>query len=233
MKAASGLRSRLKKLRRIIKNSYYIVRVANKQKIFCIGMNKTGTSSLRRAMIELGYTVGDQNEGELLFNDWVRRDFKKLYKYCRTAEFFQDIPFSYPYTFIAVDQHFPGSKFILTVRDNADQWYNSLINFLSKLFGDGRIPPSLEDMKSASYIYKGFAYDTIKKVMNVPDEDLFNKVILTESYNNHIETVTNYFKERKSDLLILNVGEENAYKKLCDFLNKDARVLDFPWENKT
>ena len=37
-----------------------------KQKIFCIGRNKTGTTSLKRAFEDLGYPVGDQRKAEIL-----------------------------------------------------------------------------------------------------------------------------------------------------------------------
>jgi len=69
-----------------------------------------------------------------------------------TAQAFQDIPFSLPYTFQALDMRFPGSKFILTIRNNPDQWYHSLISFHSKLFGRGKVP-DYDDLKKATYVY--------------------------------------------------------------------------------
>ena len=39
--------------------------VAGKQKIFGIGHNKTGTTSLQKAMIDLDYIIGDQRQAEL------------------------------------------------------------------------------------------------------------------------------------------------------------------------
>lgn len=127
---APGTRHHLQKIKGIIRS-------AGKPKIFCIGKNKTGTTSLKAAMAELQYRVGVQRDAELLIHDWAIRDFRRIVRYCRSAEFFQDVPFSYPYTFIAMDQAFKGSKFILTVRDNPEQWYNSLVKFHSKLFGEG------------------------------------------------------------------------------------------------
>ena len=73
--------------------------------IFCIGRNKTGTTSLAEALTELGIIVGEQNLAEHLIHDWARRDFRRLFLYCRTAQAFQDIPFSLPFTFQALDQH--------------------------------------------------------------------------------------------------------------------------------
>ena len=105
---------------------------AKKKKIFVIGSNKTGTTSLGAALKNLGFRLGSQLEAELLLDDWAQRNFRRLIKYCRSAEAFQDIPFSLDYTFQAMDAAFPNSKFILSVRDSADQWYQSLTRFHEK-----------------------------------------------------------------------------------------------------
>ena len=94
-------------------------------KIFCIGGNKTGTTSIKKVLEDLGYRIGDQRTAELLMEDWGKRDLRRLIRYCHTADAFQDVPFSYVYTFQAMDAAFPGSKFILTLRNSYDQWYQS------------------------------------------------------------------------------------------------------------
>lgn len=87
-----------------------------KQKVFCIGRNKTGTTSLKKALSEFGYLIGDQRAAERLIDAYAIRDFGPIMSYCETAEAFQDVPFSWPYTYVVLDQAFPNSKFILTVR---------------------------------------------------------------------------------------------------------------------
>lgn len=233
IKTGLGLKKKAQPIILAAYNVYSALRVMNKQKVFCIGLNKTGTTSLRAAMADLGYIIGNQYQAELLFKEWVKRDFRKIVKYFRTAQFFQDVPISYPYTFIAADQAFPKSKFILTVRDDPEQWYNSLINYHGKLFGNGNIPPTAEDLKQANYVYKGFPYETMKKVLNVSDDDIYNKEILIENYLMHNNIVLDYFRYRESDLLVLNVAEKGAYQKLCAFLNKRCTNSEFPWKNKT
>src|SRR6056297_564727 len=121
-------------LKRKAKTALTTLKALGKPKIFCVGLNKTGTTSLKKEMEFQGHTVGNQRQAELLFDDWVKRKFNRIVRYCHTAQFFQDSPFSLPYTFIVLDQAFPGSKFILTVRDNPEQWYNSLIHFHGKLW---------------------------------------------------------------------------------------------------
>lgn len=141
--------------RKILSRAKTILGLQNK-KIFCIGRNKTGTTSLAQALTDLGYRVGDQRTAELLMEDWGQRDFKRIIQYCHTADAFQDIPFSLRYTFQAIDTAFPGSKFILSVRDSADQWYQSLVRFhsmrLENRTGIRRVP-SIEDIKEDTYVY--------------------------------------------------------------------------------
>ena len=82
-------------------------------KVFVIGRNKTGTTSVAAALQSLGYRLGSQPQAELLMEDWARRDFRSIIRFCRGADAFQDIPFSLPRTYAAMDRAFPGSRFVL------------------------------------------------------------------------------------------------------------------------
>ena len=101
------------------------IEVLGKPKIFCIGRNKTGTTSIKRAFQDLGYRVGKEETAFTFMHSYAKRDFRPIIRFCRTAQVFEDIPFSLFYTYQAVDYAYPGSKFILTIRDSADQWVNS------------------------------------------------------------------------------------------------------------
>lgn len=96
-----------------------------------------------------------------MIDDWAKRDFKKIIALAKKAEAFQDVSFSLPSTYQIMDQNFPEAKFILTKRDNVEQWYNSITKYHGKKWSlDGRIPPTTEGLKSATYIYKGRSYNT-------------------------------------------------------------------------
>lgn len=209
------------------------IKVLNKRKVFCIGLNKTGTTSLKKAMQGLGYVSGDQSKAEKLIYAWAERDFKKITNYCFTAQFFQDIPFSLPYTYVILDQTFPRSKFILTIRDTPDEWYRSLTSFHSKMWGNKNRIPRKQDLENALYRTKGGPWEANRLIFNTPETDPYNKAQLVEFYNQHNKQVKDYFKNRPEDLLILNVAEKCAFKKLCMFLSLDYEENEFPWENKT
>lgn len=115
-------RQRRKALKRRLRVLRDTVRARGKPKIFCVGRNKTGTTSLQHALLDLGISVGDQRAAEeLACRDYHRGEFAGIIAYCRTAQAFQDTPFSYPHTYRHVDAAYPGSRFILSIRDDPEQ----------------------------------------------------------------------------------------------------------------
>jgi len=220
------------RVKRLIRTAIGRIKARGRKKVFCIGRTKTGTTSLTKAMLDLGYVVGHQRKAEMLFRDWAKRDFTRIAAYCRTAEFFQDVPFSLPYTFQAMDMYYPGSKFILTIRDS-ESWHKSMRDFHRQDSVHGDKAESLEKLKEATYCYKGFAYETKVLVYDLPGDDPYHKETLIEHYNYHNKMVKDYFRNRKEDLLVLDISEEGAYRKLCEFLEKPVIREVFPWENKT
>jgi hypothetical protein len=203
------------------------------KKIFCIGRNKTGTTSIQKAFVDLGFRVGDQRTAELLYDKhYYRREFRPFVDYCRSAQVFQDIPFSCPYLYVTLDQAFPGSKFILSVRKDSDQWYSSITRFYSKLWGaDGELPTA-DQLRSALYMRPGFAYE-LMKLYGTNDHEPFHKPTLTSHYERYNAGVKDYFAHRPADLLVIDVGEPGSYQRFIDFLGISSPFKDFPWENKT
>lgn len=200
-------------------------------KVFCIGRNKTGTTSLNKALTDLGYKLGDQAVAELLIHDYAQRDFQPIVKYCHTAEAFQDIPFSLPYTYQIMDYAFPGAKFILSVRDNEDEWYQSLISFHRKRLRL-QMGPTKEDLLNDCYRYKGFLWEANRIIYGTPEDDPFNEGVLKEHYLKHNSDAIKYFQFR-DDLLVINLKEAGSYQKLCDFLKLEPVYEDFPWLNRS
>ncbi len=224
---------KLWKLQRKARLFFNKLRALGETKIFCIGCNKTGTTSLQKAFQNMGIPLGDQYNAEWLLQDWANRDFSNIIPYCRTAQVFQDVPFSLPDTFKAVDQAFPGSRFILTVRDSSEQWYSSLIRFHGKMWANGRVPPTKEDLQAATYLYKGYPWVANRLIFGTPEDDPYNKETLLALYENYNAEVLDYFKDRPKDLLVLNLSDPNGYQTFCDFIGETPQADDFPWENKT
>lgn len=188
-----------------------------RRKLFCIGFNKTGTTSLAAALCSLGFRVGDQIQAELLIDDWARRDFHRIIAYCRTADAFQDVPFSLNHTYAVMDHAYPGAKFILTIRDSADEWFDSLLRFHAKLIGKHRVPTA-DDLRDYEYLGKGWLWHAHRLLFNVDESNLYARAHYVEQYELHNRQVVDYFRHRPNDLLVLNVGQPDAMQSLCDFL---------------
>lgn len=210
-----------------------ILKIKRKEKIFCIGTGKTGTTSVERALKDFGFSLGNQPKGELLLQHYASRNFNEIIKFCHSADAFQDAPFCFKYTYMALDQAFPNAKFILTIRDSVDDWFNSLLNFHSKRHSDENKVPTIEDLKNATYRYKGYAWDVrqliygIKEGMNPYDENIFKQY-----YNDHNNAILDYFRH-KDNLLVINLSYKDSYGKLCEFLGREPLYDKFPWQNKT
>ena len=219
-----------KRVKRIINAA----RVKNKQKIFCIGRNKTGTTSVKAAFDELGYVIGEQDVAEHLFEQCFLEDnYEPIIKYCRSAEVFQDVPFSFYQIIPHLDKAFPNSKFILTTRDTPEQWYKSFVKYYSKRSGVEGRAATYEDLKNSTYVSNTFRAKFITDAHGTSHEDPFNKDILIKQYNEHLEYVDNYFKQRPNDLLTINIAEPADFKRFLTFIDKSSNATSFPWENKT
>jgi len=202
-------------------------------KIFCIGLNKTGTTSLEAELKNKGFRMGNQHSGEDLIEEWAKRDFCKIIDFCYSAEAFQDAPFSFPYTYQALAMHFPNAKFILTIRDNFEQWYKSLTRFHSKLWADGVRIPTKDDLKKAPYRFVGRAYRANRLLFDTPESSPYEKESLRRYYESHNRAVVEYFRHQSDKLLVINIAESSAYPDFCSFLGIESAGSNFPWLNKT
>lgn len=203
-------------------------------KIFGIGDNKTGTTSLGTALEILGYNrlAHWPNSLRLLkwYNNNIHDILNKCILYANDFNNFNDFPWNLVDFYKYFDKNFPNSKFILTIRD-PQKWFNSFLNFntikgtnkSNLLWRLKRSTTNKKDIDSFTRL--------IKQKYNVDDisclEKNKDKYIL--SYNNRNQQVIKYFKERPSDFLIVNWEKEtNNWKKLCSFLNKPIPKKRFP-----
>lgn len=186
-------------------------------KVFCIGRNKTGTTSVVRALQDMGYRLGNQRAGGLLLEDWARRDFRRIVDLARSADAFQDIPFSLPFSYQALDAAFAGSKFILTVRSNAQACYDSVVRFHSAIVGKS-VPPRAEELKAFAYVHPGWLWKSQQLVYGATEKTLYDRETYMRHYVIHNLNVVDYFRCRPGQLLVLDLGGPEPMQHLCSFL---------------
>ena len=173
------------------------------QKVFCIGFQKTGTTSLGEALGLLGYSVTGPNF--LTNQDLENQVYDLALAITEKYDAFQDNP--WPLLYKEMDQKFPGSKFILTQRP-VDKWIDSVVRH----FG------------SRETAMRRWIYDA-----GCPEG---NEDTYTERYERHNREVLEHFADRPDDLLVFNVTAGDGWDILCPFLDKPVPDVEFPHSNK-
>jgi len=200
--------------------------------VFCIGPNKSGTTSLEAFFKHHGYICGNQIRGENLIPAYARGQWEPILELASTAEFFQDVPFStadvYPY----LDQHFPEGKYILTKRKSAAVWVDSLTKFHSQKFGTGGQVPSPAELKAATYRYPGYMFESMQAIFKTPENDMYNREKLLKWYEDHLTDARKYFAG-KSDFLEVDISEFEAAQKIATFVGWNRVEHPMPHLNKT
>jgi hypothetical protein len=226
-----------KLIRPIAKSNKYF------SKIFCIGANKTGTTTLAATLEIIGYKVPNQMDQEMhISKQTYLGNYDPFKEYISKYDVFQDIPFSIENFYIVADALFPNSLFILTERDS-DKWYNSLINYDKKKYKlDNLDFKNEEDIdKKFFYLFEGYRRMTMQKSIADIDNDklvynwklLYDKDHLVKNYITRNNEIKKYFHHRKN-FLILDLDKERNNKRLCEFLNIPSKYsFDYPHLNKT
>ena len=176
-------------------------------KIFGIGLNKTGTTTLGLCGKILGYRCKSHDRG-LLQDVVLKNDFSRVDKELQLYDLFEDWP--WPLLFEKLDQEFPGSKFILTVRKNENVWLNSL----------------------KSHSLRTNPHEHSRKLVYDYNYPHGHERAHLEYYRNHNDNVRSYFSGREDQFLEVCWENGHGWPELCDFLGKKIPDVEFPHANK-
>lgn len=184
-------------------------------RIFGIGFQRTGTTSLQTAFESLGF-----DSGHWVSADWSRTIWQEMNRWgrSRTLEKYQalcDNPI--PILYRKLDVAYPGSKFVLTIRDE-DEWIESVRQFWTYEGNPQRW----------TWDTDGFSHKMHSIIYGTPD---FDEKIFRERYRRHNMEIISYFHGR-DDLLVLNVGSA-CVSELCKFLDHPVTYGRFPHKNKS
>lgn len=179
----------------------------SRTKVFGVGLNKTGTKTLRHFLLNWGY---DHRSYDLeAFNRYQEGDLASLLEDMQAHDSFEDWP--WPLLFREADEHFPDSRFILTVRKSPEIWYRSLCKMAV------RMGPLTEFEK---HIY-GHSMPQGHKAEHL------------EFYRRHNEAVLNHFEGRPDRLLVLCWETGQGVSELPEFLSVGEPVKNPPRINQS
>lgn len=175
-------------------------------KVFGIGFQKSGTTTLGTMLNNLDYRVA----GYHAFRDMAARpDLRwadleeRALSIIATRDAAKDTPWPLLYPFL--DKHFPGAKFIHVIRD-PDAWIKSAL----RDFADH--PNALHRLIYGTPFPKG------------------HEQAWLERYQRHNEEAAAYFADRPGDYLQLRL-EDLSYQRICPFLGKPMIAANPPMAN--
>lgn len=199
-------------------------------KVFCLGLSRTGTTSLHEAFRALGlrsvhFPIHLFTQPEALglapfhpalrlgpYAAWRRgKELKasRAHHHAKTIlkgnDAFSDLPV--PLFYRELDRLFPGSKFILTTRDR-DSWLESM----RWLFDDGAV------------LWKrGHVGDELHQ--RAYSTTVFDPEKLDAARERHHREVAEYFRSREGDFLALRVDHGDLrYETLAGFLGMETSL---------
>jgi len=182
-------------------------------KIFCIGLNKTGTRSLHDALEILGFRSvhwgGPEPQAALRRGPQIRdaveraaQEGRPLLDDLEDADAYADI-LALSTNFDVLDRQYPGSKFILTVRD-LDEWLDSRRR---------HVEVNIARRERGEYPGTFLAVDVEGWSAEKAD---------------HEARVASHFAKRPDDLLVMDIAAGDGWERLCPFLGIAAPDEPFP-----
>ncbi len=179
--------------------------MAKPHKVFGIGLNKTGTTTLKLALRKLGFDHSRRQT--TLARAWMKREFAPIFAEADKHDSFEDWP--WPLMYRELWQHYgPSARYILTRRQSPEVWVESLKKHAERTSG--------------VMLRQGiFGYP-------------FPHGVETEHmafYQQHLDEVRAFFADKPNCFLELCWEEGDGWAELCAFLNEPVPNTKLPHGN--
>jgi hypothetical protein len=178
-------------------------------KVFGIGLNKTGTTTLGRCLSRLGFSHESCRHD--LLDCYRAGDLDSIFKNIDQFDAFEDWPYPLMYREL-FDRFGDRARYVLTTRSSPERWLNSLKSHSL------RTPPD-RHCRRAAY---GYDYPHGRESEHLA------------FYEQHNQSVRDFFRERSAEHLLLEVCWETGddWTRLCAFLGFPVPRKPFPHANK-
>lgn len=183
--------------------------MVKEHKVFGVGLNKTGTSSLRRALVSLGYSHCDIR-GRLT-GMFLKGHIGQVLETSKEFDSFEDWP--WPMIYREAFAHYGDSaRYVLTTRRSSEAWVESL---------KAHSLTTSPDNNPRKRVF-GYAYPHGAEAQHMA------------FYESHNAQVRQFFADNNaSDLLIELCWETgDGWDELCNFLDEPLQDKPFPHANK-
>jgi hypothetical protein len=178
-----------------------------KTKVFGVGYHKTGTTTLGICLKQLGYYhQSSSREAFLVYHENGAAPLIPVLKY---FDSFEDWP--WPLMYREIYDAYPDAKYVLTVREDPEVWFQSVNRHVKRGAGD--------NFKFRQYIYgEEFPEKAREKYLN--------------QYHAHNAAVRKFFIEQNADFIELCWERGDGWNELCQFLEEPVPKAPFPHANR-
>ncbi len=184
------------------------------RKVFGIGLNKTGTTSLGEALNALGIKTIHYPFKKDIFHELTQGIYRL--SILNSYQGIVDTPVA-PY-YAQLDREYPGSKFILTLRE-PESWLRSIEAHWPVMRQwcerDPQFGRFTDFISAAVYGCIGFHRDRF-----------------LYAYETHERNARDYFRDRPEDFLVLDICQNQGWEPICDFLGLMVPERPFPHSNR-
>lgn len=178
-----------------------------KPKIVGVGLNRTGTNTLKKCLRHWGFKHQSWKNQNL--KDYCQFGYRGIADVVSKFESFDDWP--WPLAFREIDAAYKNALFILTKRKDSDVWFKSICKHYS-----------------TNVAYPG----DLKMIFGI-DKPEKNEKRLRAYYDQHLKSVRRHFRFRKHQLLEVCWENGDGWKELSEFLKLPQPTIPFPHANKT
>lgn len=177
-------------------------------KVFGIGLNKTGTSSLKRALVTLGYNHCTMR-GQMTHKYFNNR-YDQIFNTIEQFDSFEDWPWPLMYRRI-FEKYGENARYILTYRTSPQAWLESL---------KAHTLVTNPDNNPRKRIF-GFDYPHGAEAKHIA------------FYESHLADVRRYFAEQNASHALCEVCWEkgDGWQEICGFLGEPLPDAPFPHAN--
>jgi hypothetical protein len=191
-------------------------------KVFGIGLSKTGTTSLARALDILGYEAVSWTRGGRVLGwpEFYLADAATDTPCCAHFE-------SLYYTF-------ERSKFIYTVRD-LDEWVQSAKNYFGlETPHEFRQHWNDEEHWNGDTWHSDWQQENAFRALRIHECLYARHDTWEEAYHSYEQRVRHFFADKPADRITsMNIPDGDGWNQLCTFLKRDVPSRPFPHANQS
>lgn len=218
-----------------------IFKSENKTMVFCLSMQRSGTTSVGKFLADVGYNAAGWTQS--LENNWSEQwyegDFEAIFnsKTFLESNAFEDAPWFFPDFYKNLYHRFPNAKFLLLKRDS-EEWFNSMVkhsndNILGKTPVHCKIyrreKEYLELLHSNKLVDRENNYVLEKTMKLTPHKKLY-----LETYERHYNEVLEFFNRKSPNSLFFGcLDDKNIWSNMAEFLGKKIPNSYVSHENKS